>query len=115
MTEPAAAAATTLTLRVAGARVEAIGHGGARLTPADLERVQARPGDVLRITGRTAAVARAEASDEGGGVIQIDGTVRSNCGAGLQELVTVMPIEAAQAVAVRFSPLWEGAAPAVIA
>src|SRR6266851_2013980 len=105
-----------LTLRVAEARVEDIGHAVARLAPADLKRVGARAGDVLKITGGTTAVARAELSDEGHeGMIQIDGTARSNCGAGLQEQVTVTPIEYDQAVAVRFSPLWVGAAPAIIA
>ncbi len=106
----------TLTLRVAEARVEDIGHAIARLAPADLRRIGARAGDVLKITGGTIAVARAELSAEGHeGVIQIDGTARSNCGAGLQEQVTVTPIEHDQAVAVRFSPLWVGAAPAIIA
>src|SRR5258708_8539284 len=105
-----------LTLRVAEARVEDIGHAVARLAPADLKRVGARAGDVLKITGVTTAVARAELSDEGHeGMIQIDGTARSNCGAGLQEQVTLTPIEYDQAVAVRFSPLWVGAAPAIIA
>src|SRR5882672_9904510 len=108
--------ATTLTLRVAEARVEDIGHAIARLAPSDLKRIGARPGDVLKITGGTIAVARAEVSDEGlEGMVQIDGTCRSNCSAGLQEQVTVTPIEYDQAVAVRFSPLWVGAAPAVIA
>jgi len=108
--------AATITLRVAEARVEDIGHAIARLAPADLRRMGARTGDVLRITGGTIAVARAELSDDGHeGMIQIDGIARSNCGAGLQEQVTVTPIEYDQAVAVRFSPLWVGAAPAIIA
>jgi len=117
MTEPALTPlAATLTLRVAEARVEDIGHAVARLAPADLMRIGARVGDVLKITGGTVAVARAELSDEGReGMIQIDGTARSNCGAGLQEQVAVTPIEHSQAVAVRFSPLWVGAAPAIIA
>src|SRR5687768_3818149 len=103
-----------VTLRVAEARVEDIGHALARLAPADLVRIGARPGDVLKITGGTSAVARAALSDEGPeGVIQIDGTARSNCGAGLQEQVSVAPVESVQAVAVRFSPLWAGAAPAI--
>src|SRR5438477_1188108 len=110
------ALAAALTLRVAEARVEDIGHAIARLAPADLVRIGARPGDVLKITGSGIAVTRAELSDEGHeGLIQIDGTVRSNCGAGLQEPVSVAPVESAQAVAVRFSPLWAGAAPAIIA
>ena len=110
------ALAAAVTFRVAEARVEDIGHAIARLAPADLARIGARPGDILKITGSTIAVTRAEISDEGHeGLIQIDGTARSNCGAGLQEQVTVAPIESAQAVSVRFSPLWAGAAPAIIA
>ena len=106
----------TLTLRVAEARVEDIGHAIARLSPADLQQIGAQAGDVLKITGGTVAVGRAELSDDGfEGMIQIDGTCRSNCSAGLQEQVTVTPIEHEQAVAVRLSPLWVGAAPATIA
>ena len=45
------ALAAALTLRVAEARVEDIGHAIARLAPADLVRIGARPGDVLKITG----------------------------------------------------------------
>ena len=108
--------AATLTLRVAEARVEDVGRAIARLTPADLLRMGARAGDVLKISGGAIGVARAELSDEGfEGMIQIDGTCRSNCSAGLQEQVTVAPIECEQAVAVRLSPLWVGVAPATIA
>jgi len=105
-----------LTLRVAEARVEDIGRAIARLAPSDLERMGSRAGDVLKIIGGTIAVGRAQPSDDGHeGMIQIDGTCRSNCGAGLQEQVTVAPVECEQAVAVRLSPLWVGAAPATIA
>ena len=106
----------TLTLRGAEARVEDVGHAIARLAPADLRRMGGRVGDVLKITGGMVGVGRAEVSDDGfEGMIQIDGTCRSNCSAGLQEQVTVAPIEHQQAVAVRLSPLWVGAAPATIA
>jgi transitional endoplasmic reticulum ATPase len=106
----------SLALRVAEARVEDVGHAIARLAPADLLRMVASAGDVLKITGGAIAVARAELSDEEHeGMIQIDGTCRSNCSAGLQQQVTVTPIEREQAVAVRFAPLWVGAAPAIIA
>jgi len=111
-----AAPATTITLRIAEAPVEDIGHAVARLAPADLVRLSARPGDILKISGRTVAFARAEPSVAGQeGVIQIDGTTRSNCGAGLQELVSVARTEHSQAVSIRFSGLWAGPAPAVIA
>jgi transitional endoplasmic reticulum ATPase len=108
--------AIILTLRVAEARVEDVGHAIARLAPADLLRMGARAGDVLKITGGAVGVARAELSDTAHeGIIQIDGTCRSNCSAGLQEQVTVTPIERQEAVSVRLSPLWVGAAPATIA
>jgi transitional endoplasmic reticulum ATPase len=108
--------AATLALRVTEARVDDVGHAVARLAPADLHRLGVRVGDVLKITGGAVAVARAELSDDGyEGMIQIDGTCRSNCSAGLQEQVTVTRIESEQAVAVRLSPLWVGAAPATIA
>jgi transitional endoplasmic reticulum ATPase len=107
--------AATLKLRVAEARVEDIGRAIARLAPIDLQRMGARVGDVVKITGSATAVGRAELSEDGHeGMIQIDGTCRSNCGAGLQEQVTVARIDSEQAVAVRFSPLWVGAAPATI-
>ena len=115
--DPAATAlAVAVTLRVAEARIEDIGHAIARLAPADLMRIGARRGDVVKITGATVAVARAEpSSEEFEGVIQIDGIARSNCGAGLQEQVTAALVESSQAVAVRLSPLWEGAPPAILA
>ena len=121
MTEPATSpAAASLTLRVAEARVEDAGRAIARMAASDLVRIGAHPGDVVKITGRTATVARAELAGQDGplGIVQIDGTLRSNCGAGLQEQVSVTATEHAQAVAVRLSPLWSGAsgaAPAVIA
>ena len=103
-------------MRVAEARVEDVGHAIARLAPADPQRIGGRAGGVLKITGGMTGVGRAELSDDGlEGMIQIDGTCRSNCGVGLQERVTVSLIEHEQAVAVRLSPLWVGAAPAVIA
>jgi transitional endoplasmic reticulum ATPase len=107
---------SSLMLRVAEARVEDVGHAIARLAPSDLLRLGARAGDVLKIAGGAIAVGRAEVGNESHeGMIQIDGTCRSNCSAGLQEQVTVAPVEAQQAVAVRVSPLWVGTAPAIIA
>ena len=83
---PAAPSVPAITLRVAEARVDDIAHAIARLSAADLARIGGRPGDILKITGRTTAVARAEVAESGhDGVIQIDGTLRSNCGAGLED------------------------------
>ena len=113
---PPGSDSVSLTLRVAEARVEDVGHAVARLAPIDLQRLGAQPGDALKISGGAIGLARAESSDDSHeGMIQIDGTCRSNCNVGLQEQVTVMPIETQQAVAVRLSPLWAGAPPATIA
>ena len=107
---------STLTLRVTEACVEDVGRAIARLSPGDLHRMGAKVGDVLKITGSATAVGRADLSTEAyDGMIQIDGTGRSNCGAGLQEQVIVTRIDSEQAVAVRLTPLWIGAAPATIA
>jgi len=114
MTEAAPSSAAVVTLRVGEARVEDIARASARLAPGDLERIGARPGDILQIRGRTAAVARAESGGEAG-IVQIDGTIRSNCGAGLEEQVFASRVESATAVAVRLTPLAAGAAPASIA
>jgi transitional endoplasmic reticulum ATPase len=108
--------APTVKLRVTESRVGDIGRAVVRLAPADLRRISAQAGDVLKIAGSATAVGRAELSDDGHeGMIQIDGTCRSNCGAGLQEQVFVSRIDSEAAVAVRLSPLWIGAAPATIA
>src|SRR5438045_8693064 len=113
---PAAARAPSITLRVAEARVEDLGHAIARLAPADLARLGARPGAIVKVSGRSVSVARTQPSGPGHeGVVQMDGTARSNCGAGLQEQVSVSLTESAVAVSVRLAGLWAGAAPAIIA
>jgi transitional endoplasmic reticulum ATPase len=115
MSDGPATSTMALALRIAEARVEDVGHAIARLAPADMRRLGAHAGDVLKITGSTVALGRAELADDGHeGMIQIDGTCRSNCNAGLQEQVSVSVIEKQDAVAVRLAPMWVGAAPAII-
>ena len=117
MTQPVTRSDTVaVTLRVAEARVDDTGHAIARVSGSVLDRLHIEPGAIVQITGRTPTVARVELADHPhDDTIQIDGTQRSNCGAGLDEPVTVAPIEHAQAVAVRFTPLVSGSAPATIA
>ena len=62
---PPASLGAAVTLRVMEARVEDIGHAIARLAPDDLARIGARAGDILRVSGGTVAVARAELSAPG--------------------------------------------------
>jgi transitional endoplasmic reticulum ATPase len=103
-------------LRVAEARVEDIAHAIARVAPADLARIGAKRGDIVKLTGRTMAVARVDVADaDRGGIVQIDGTIRSNCGAALDEPIAVAPAESAQAVAVRLAPVLSGGAAPIVA
>jgi transitional endoplasmic reticulum ATPase len=105
----------SVTLRVTEARVDDVGHAVARLAPAELVRIGARPGDIVQITGRLDAVARADLQDPAEpGAIQIDGTVRGNAGAGLQEMVSVVRVEHGTAVSVRLAGVGTGAAQTAI-
>jgi transitional endoplasmic reticulum ATPase len=105
----------SVSVRVTEARVDDVGHAIARLAPADLVRIGARPGHVLQITGRMVAVARAELQEPGeAGTIQIDGTVRGNSGAGLQEIVSVTRVEHGTAISVRLAAVGGGSTPTVI-
>ena len=116
MSEPATSAAPAVMLRVAEARVEDIAHAVARIAPADLARIGAQRGDIVKITGRTTAVARVDVSDAGhAGIVQIDGTIRSNCGAALDEPIAVAAVESAAAVAVRLAPVLSGGAAPIVA
>ncbi|MBI3976771.1 MAG: AAA family ATPase [Chloroflexi bacterium] len=81
-----------LTLRVAEALPKDVGRGIARLDPADIERLAAAIGDVVEIRGKRRTVARlmpAYAAERGKGLIQIDGIIRENTQAGLDDRVQV--------------------------
>ena len=112
--------------RVAGGRARCAWRRRASKTSATPSRgsrrptwrgIGARPGDILKITGTHGRRrARGAVGRRTRTVIQIDGTARSNCGAGLAGAGRRWRRSSrAQAVAVRLSPLWAGAAPAIIA
>ena len=95
-----------LQARVVEARTKDVGRGLIRLDPADIDLMGAVVGDVVEIKGQRETVARvmpAFASERGKKVIQMDGVLRSNCGAGLDELVTVQPIHSAAANSITVS------------
>lgn len=97
----------TLSLRVAEALPKDAGRGVARLDPQDLERLGVQIGDVVEIAGKRQTVARAMPAypaQRGQGLIQIDGILRANAGAGLDERVTVRKVEAQPARSVVLTP-----------
>ncbi len=95
-------------LRVAEALPKDAGRGLARLDPQDLERLGADIGDVVEIAGKRSTVARAMpayVAQRGQGLIQMDGILRANAGAGLDERVTVRRVEVKPARTVALTPV----------
>jgi transitional endoplasmic reticulum ATPase len=76
--------------------------------PQDLERLEVSIGDVVEIAGKRPTVARAMpayADQRGQDLIQMDGILRANAGAGLDERVTVRRVEVQPARAVVLAPV----------
>ncbi len=100
----------TLSLRVPEALPKDAGRGMARLDPQDLKRLRADIGDVVEVAGKKSTVARAMpayADQRGQDLIQMDGIVRANAGAGLDERVTVRPVKVQAARKVALAPVEE--------
>jgi transitional endoplasmic reticulum ATPase len=95
-------------LRVAEAHMKDVGRGIARMDPQDLEALGADIGDVVALTGKRQSVAKAMPaylSDRGRRIVQIDGIVRENVQAGLDESVTVSKVPCEPARTVSLAPL----------
>jgi transitional endoplasmic reticulum ATPase len=81
-----------LKLKVAETLSRDVGRGIARMGPEDLEKLGLSVGDMVEITGKRATVCKAMPAHKdlrGQSRIQIDGLVRENAGAGLDEFVAV--------------------------
>jgi len=97
-----------LLLRVAEALPKDAGRGLVRVDPQDLERLEVSIGDVVEIAGKRPTVARAMpayADQRSQDLIQMDGILRANAGAGLDERVTVRRVEVQPARAVVLAPV----------
>jgi len=98
----------TLSLKVAEALPKDAGRGLVRLDPQDLERLGVGIGDVVEIAGKRPTVGRAMpayADQRGQDLIQMDGILRANAGAGLDERVAVRRVEVQPARAVVLAPV----------
>ncbi len=101
-------AAGTLELRVGEAMQKDIGRGLARIDPAEMARIGARPGDVLRIAGAKESAAKVMATfpeERGQGLVQIDGLTRDNAGVALGEKLRLQPTAWKPAVMLELAPL----------
>ena len=97
----------TMSFKVAEALPKDVGRALVRLDPQDLTQLKAEIGDVAEIAGKRPTVARlmpAYVDQRGQGLIQMDGILRANAGAGLDEKVTVRRVEVQPARTVVLAP-----------
>lgn len=83
---------SVLKLKVAEALSRDVGRGIARMGPEDLDKLGVTVGDMVEIAGKRTTVCKAMPAHKelrGQSRIQIDGLVRENAGAGLDDVVAV--------------------------
>ena len=96
-----------LVLKVVEAAAKDVGRGIARIDPKDMEKIGADVGDIVQLKGERATVAKimpAFAADRGKSILQIDGLVRNNSQASLDEKLTVSKVEARPATKICLGP-----------
>jgi transitional endoplasmic reticulum ATPase len=96
-----------LKLKVTEALTKDVGRAFARMGPEDMETLQVSTGDTLEIVGKRKTVCKAMPAYKemrGQSRVQLDGIVRENAGAGIDELVTVGRISCRQAERVAIAP-----------
>ncbi len=94
-------------LKVAEAKPRDVGRGIARMDPALMEILDISTGDIIMIEGRnsTAAIVwPGYSEDSNRGIIRIDGNIRRNAGAGIDDKVAVKKVNASDAKKVTFAP-----------
>lgn len=97
-----------VSLKVAEAESKDVGRGLARIDPEDLERLDARVGDIVEIQGKKTTVAKAMPAfkeGRGQGLIQIDGLIRSNAATGLGERLSVRKVIPRKAARIVLTPI----------
>src|SRR5919199_621424 len=85
-----------LTLRVAETSPKFVGRGIALLDPKVMEELNLSTGDVIEIFGKKKTFAllwSSQPTDNGAGIIRIDGYTRNNIGAGIDDRVTIQKVK----------------------
>ncbi|MGO9773920.1 MAG: CDC48 family AAA ATPase [Roseiarcus sp.] len=101
-----------LRLTVVEARRDDVGRGIVRIDPETLRQLNASPGDVLEIEGRTKTVAKAMPTfkeQRGQQIIQLDGVGRTNAGVALGQKALIKKVAHAVARRLVLTPLGAGA------
>jgi len=101
---------TSTVLKVAEARPRDVGRGIGRLDSATAQRMGLTPGDVILLEGQQKTACLywpGYPEDEGRDVIRIEGTIRRNAGAGIDDRVTVKKGTAKKARQITLAPTEE--------
>ena len=96
-----------IVLKVVEASSKDVGRGIARIDPEDMSKLGVDVGDIVEFKAKKSTVAKVMPTfqdDRGNGVVQIDGLIRANCQAGLDEKVTVSRTAAQPAGRIVLSP-----------
>ena len=99
--------AAKVVLKVAEAWSKDVGRGIARIDPDEMTKLGADVGDIIELKAKRATVAKVMPTfqdDRGKGIVQIDGLIRANCQAGLDEKVTITRTAAQLAGRIVLSP-----------
>ncbi|MQT14766.1 CDC48 family AAA ATPase [Segnochrobactrum spirostomi] len=105
---------TGLAFRVSEAPSRDVGRGLIRLDPEDMKRLDLEIGDAVSIVGRRTTVARAMPAHAGmrrQSLVQMDGLLRLNAGASLDETVTLRRTTLARARSLTLSQVGSGGRP----
>ncbi len=97
---------TDLTLKVTEAFSKDVGRGVARIDPGDMKLLDADVGDIIEIAGKRTTVAKllpAFPEHRGKGIIQIDGIIRGNAKAGVDDEVKIKKTTATIASSITIS------------
>jgi transitional endoplasmic reticulum ATPase len=99
---------SALKLKVTEALNKDVGRAFVRMGPEDLERLQVAIGDIVEISGKRKTVCKAMPSYKelrGQSRIQLDGLIRENARAGLDEFVMVRKTACLPAKQIRLAPI----------
>jgi transitional endoplasmic reticulum ATPase len=94
-------------LKVAEAKSKDAGRGIARVDPAVMDVLELTPGDVVQIEGKKRTVAivwPGYPEDVNRGLIRVDGTVRRNAEASIDEKVAIRKVAVKEAQKITFAP-----------
>src|SRR6187431_1652671 len=98
----------TISLKVLEAYTRDVGCGVARIDYDSMDALSASTGDVVEVKGKRRTVAKClplYPSDEGKGIIRIDGLVRNNSGIAIGDKIFIRKIKAVPAEKIFLSPL----------